>query len=279
MSKRFSDEQITQALRQAEAGTPIAEVCRELGVSKASFYLWRKTYGKLGRTGIRRSNALSRQLSREDWITEARKALVKSGIDDVKVDQLAKTMRVTRGSFYWHFEGRQALLDALLQDWEVRNHGELAQVRDRWSVSDPDLSEIVAIWLAEEPGFPAFDMAVRIWARKSPSVARAVRRIDSAWITLLTDLFRHSGFNETHSLVRARIAYFHQIGYYALAHPDSLKDRLQLAPDYYRSLTGREPGAKLARVLSQFGRAAPSNGKNTPAARGGKSVPTRRRHR
>ena len=51
--KRFTDEQITYALRQAESGTPVAEVCRQLGVSEASFYLWKKKYGKPGLTEIR----------------------------------------------------------------------------------------------------------------------------------------------------------------------------------------------------------------------------------
>jgi putative transposase len=39
--KRFTDEQIAYALRQAEGGTPVADVCRQLGVSEASFYLWK----------------------------------------------------------------------------------------------------------------------------------------------------------------------------------------------------------------------------------------------
>jgi putative transposase len=51
--KRFTEEQITYALRQAEGGTPVVEVCRQLGVSEATFSLWRKKYGKLGMTEIR----------------------------------------------------------------------------------------------------------------------------------------------------------------------------------------------------------------------------------
>lgn len=51
--KRFTDEQISYALRQAEGGTPVADVCRQLGVSEASFYLWKKKYAKLGLTEIR----------------------------------------------------------------------------------------------------------------------------------------------------------------------------------------------------------------------------------
>ena len=51
--KRFTDEQITYALRQAEGGTPVADVCRQMGVSEASFYVWKKKYGKLGLTELR----------------------------------------------------------------------------------------------------------------------------------------------------------------------------------------------------------------------------------
>jgi putative transposase len=50
---RFTEEQITYALRQAESGTPVADVCRQLGVSEASFYVWKKKYGRLGLTELR----------------------------------------------------------------------------------------------------------------------------------------------------------------------------------------------------------------------------------
>jgi len=46
--KRYTDEQIAYALRQAEAGTPIREVCRKLGVSEATFYNWRRKFAGMG---------------------------------------------------------------------------------------------------------------------------------------------------------------------------------------------------------------------------------------
>lgn len=45
---RFSEEQIAMALRQAEVGTPIDDICRKLGVSQASFFRWKKRFGGLG---------------------------------------------------------------------------------------------------------------------------------------------------------------------------------------------------------------------------------------
>lgn len=51
--KRFSEEQIIYALKQAEGGRPVREVCRELGVSEPSFYAWRKKYGGMGVSELR----------------------------------------------------------------------------------------------------------------------------------------------------------------------------------------------------------------------------------
>jgi putative transposase len=50
---RFSTEQIAMALRQVEAGTPVAEICRGLQITEATFYRWKKKYGSLGTPEIR----------------------------------------------------------------------------------------------------------------------------------------------------------------------------------------------------------------------------------
>lgn len=45
---KFTEEQITYALRQHDAGTPVVDVCRQLGVSDATFYVWKKKYAHMG---------------------------------------------------------------------------------------------------------------------------------------------------------------------------------------------------------------------------------------
>lgn len=59
--KRFSDEQIAFALRQAEAGTTVGEICRKMGISEATFYRWKKVYAGMGVSEIRRSEAARRR--------------------------------------------------------------------------------------------------------------------------------------------------------------------------------------------------------------------------
>lgn len=55
---KFSEEQIAYALRQAEGGTPVGDVCRQLGVSEATFYVWKKKYGQFGVSEMREMRQL-----------------------------------------------------------------------------------------------------------------------------------------------------------------------------------------------------------------------------
>ena len=56
--RRFSDEQIAFALRQAEAGTTVGEICRKMGIAEATFYRWKKVYAGMGVSEIRRLKQL-----------------------------------------------------------------------------------------------------------------------------------------------------------------------------------------------------------------------------
>ena len=58
---KFSEDQIAFALKQAELGTTVDEVCRKMGISEATFYLWRKKYQNLGPSEVRRLRQLEEE--------------------------------------------------------------------------------------------------------------------------------------------------------------------------------------------------------------------------
>jgi putative transposase len=58
---KFTEEQIAFALKQAETGTKVAEVCRKMGISDATFYNWKKKYGGLGMSELRRLKQLEEE--------------------------------------------------------------------------------------------------------------------------------------------------------------------------------------------------------------------------
>ena len=86
-----------------------------------------------------------------------------------------------------------------------------------------------------------FKSAVRDWARTSEKVARVVHAVDDQRIEVLHQVFRDMQYEDPQALVRARITYYHQIGYYALGVRQSRKERLRLLPHYIRALSGTEP--------------------------------------
>jgi putative transposase len=61
---KFSEEQITYAMRQHEAGTPTADLCRQLGVSEATFYVWKKKYAHMGVAELRELRQLREENAR-----------------------------------------------------------------------------------------------------------------------------------------------------------------------------------------------------------------------
>lgn len=188
--------------------------------------------------------------SREDWIAVARKVLATAGIESVKIRRLADDLQATRGSFYWHFSGRKDLLKALLQDWEFKNHVAVAAIRKRWVRSTPDLNELVD-WFGGRTGLPGCDPAIRVWARSAANVDLAMHRVDEEWIELLQLLFPAGMYDESERLVRARVVYFHRVGYEALAARESQSEHLRLIPYYYKVFVGREPSGALNEFCSR----------------------------
>ena len=58
---RYTEEQIVRALRQAEAGTPVREICRKLQITEQTFYRWRRKYGGLGVSELRELKQLKEE--------------------------------------------------------------------------------------------------------------------------------------------------------------------------------------------------------------------------
>jgi AcrR family transcriptional regulator len=182
------------------------------------------------------SRARTRQ-GRARWLESARSALIAGGIGQVKIERLAASLGATTGSFYWHFKDRDALLEALLDDWRATNTaGMIEAVRAVGPDAADQFDALIEVWVHERGFSPAYDSAVRDWARASKTVATVVGAVDRERIALLKQIFLRLGYAEDRAEVRARIMYFHQVGYYALGIRDDAETRLKLRPLYVEAL-------------------------------------------
>ena len=181
------------------------------------------------------------QIPAEAWVAAARKSLVEEGLNGVKVDRLAKALGVTRGGFYHHFEDHEDLLNRLIDDWALTN----AFLPERHSPETPraakeQLLKMVDRHISENEFSPAFEIAVREWARIDSRVRKTVNRVDKKRIARFSDLFSVLGYDQEEALIRAQVWYFHQIGFYSLGyHKRQTKtERKKNAPIYMQIIFG-----------------------------------------
>ncbi|KQX22620.1 TetR family transcriptional regulator [Sphingomonas sp. Root50] len=170
--------------------------------------------------------------STEDWVRIAREMLISEGIVAVKIDRLAKVAGVTRGGFYWRFKSRDELLEALIEDWREWNTTPMLRVLQSDAPPKDRMRGLAELYIEGRGFSEAYDSAVRAWAALSPPIAEIVRAVDGIRLQALEELFRDVGFDADEAMIRARITYFHQVGYYAIGMQETAEDRWALVDRY-----------------------------------------------
>ncbi len=177
-------------------------------------------------------------LGRAEWLATARKLLITDGIDGVKVDRLAKVLKVTRGGFYWRFTDLQDLLGDLIEDWRTTNGPLMVAPLKAPGPPMDQFRALAHLWIDENDFNPGYDIAVRAWARIDKSIASIVQAVDQYRIDALKDWFVSAGYSPEDAEVRAQIVYYHQVGFYALDLKVSKAERYRRLEKYVEALTG-----------------------------------------
>ena len=153
---------------------------------------------------------MEKDLGRKEWLQAARLALLIGGVEEVRVERLARDLHVTKGSFYWHFKDREELLEVLLREWEEEFLEDiiprLEGRRGRDAVSFLARLMVERAPLGEEGILPS-DAAMFTWASVSPQVAQRVNRAEKKRIESLTQVVGDSE--------RAELLYLVWLGFVA----------------------------------------------------------------
>ncbi len=164
---------------------------------------------------------MSKRLGKQEWIVAGLKALSAKGVDSVRVERLADALGVSKGSFYWHFKNRDALLSAVLETWKTRaTHDVIATVEHGGGDARARIRALFKIVLDSDG---RLDMAVRAWASKDKAVMATLALIDKRRLAYLETLFKELGFTPGEARARARLSYNAFIGQFALNIPLSPK--------------------------------------------------------
>ncbi|WP_319825952.1 TetR/AcrR family transcriptional regulator [Thalassovita sp.] len=180
--------------------------------------------------------------SRDVWLEAARKALIASGVDSVKVQPLASALSIARTSFYWFFKDRNALLEALLDEWETKNTGAFVDACAAYAetISEAILNLIV-VFHDDSVFEPQLDFAIRGWAHQSDAVATRVNLADETRLGAIRAMFARFGFEPSEADVRARTVYLTQIGYISMQVQEDQATRMARVAAYVKTFCGQFP--------------------------------------
>lgn len=166
-------------------------------------------------TSRSRAAVVKTQLTPGDWIRAATEVLVQNGIDAVRVDVLAKTLEVTRGSFYWHFRDREDLLLKVLKTWHDQATEDLINRFERSGRSASALiGELLSLPLHGEAAArsASIELAIRAWARRDELARSVLDEVDAKRLGYSTQCFVALGFGFQDARHRAFALYSYVIG-------------------------------------------------------------------
>lgn len=157
----------------------------------------------------RRAKAARTQLDPDRWVETAIDVLAREGISGLRVEVLAKRCGVTKGSFYWHFKDRQALLDAVLERWKA---GRIVDIEKTTAAARGNEREqlhyaIEVYGASRNQKGMSIELAVRDWARHDIRAAAVVESVDLYRLECTRKLFVAAGMSDAEAKSRSLLLY------------------------------------------------------------------------
>ena len=155
------------------------------------------------------------RLSADDWAQAALDQIAEQGVAAVAVEPLARRLGVTKGSFYWHFPSRDALLQAALERWEKIEQDTVWGSLER--VPDPRERLRALFQLVAHEARSHVIYSELLKALDHPTVQPVIGRVAQRRFDYLTASFRQAGLSRTDAQHRARLAYAAYVGFLQLS--------------------------------------------------------------
>ncbi|HEX2214042.1 MAG TPA: TetR/AcrR family transcriptional regulator [Mycobacterium sp.] len=192
-----------------------------------------------------RSAAATRGVTVDTWTRAALAALRDGGPAAIRVETLARTLGVSKGSFYWHFADRKALVEAAIAQWEAQSTAAIIAESERGATADDKLRRLLA---TVSPTFdrarPPGELLLHLQAEQE-GVRASVERVVARRLDYVTDLLVELGVARREARRRAALALTVTVGMHQLhiGAPATMSrpglSRTAFTDTLYEALTGR----------------------------------------
>ncbi len=188
--------------------------------------------------------AKTQRLGPHDWFVGALETLGREGVIGVNVENIARSIGATKGSFYHHFRDKEELIDWLLEYWETELTDKVTTHVSHLHGTPAEQLLALLEFIAENET-NRYDASMRAWAMHDERVATVVRRVDRKRLAYAGDLFLKMGFPADQAEMRSRMLYHYVVGEHtALAQERTLESRLEDIKLRHELLTGWRAAVK-----------------------------------
>ena len=154
------------------------------------------------------------RLSADDWAQAALDLIAETGVQAVAVEPLARRLGVTKGSFYWHFPSRDALLQAALERWENVEQEALFGAVEKMPDPRERLRALFHMVAREYKSHVIYSALLK--AQDHVTVNPVIERVSQRRLDYLTASFRQAGLGREDAQHRARLTYAAYVGFLQL---------------------------------------------------------------
>lgn len=153
--------------------------------------------------------------SKEDWINIGFKLFSRKGINGLVVEQMAKTLKCNKSSFYWHFKTKEGFFDELVKMWSYNDTQQIIDLADRAGDINERYHRFIGLVFQKDP-YLDFIFYLKRYAQKKTQYQAIIDQIDEQRIHYLISMLEDMGMSKERAEVKSIILYRYLIGFHEM---------------------------------------------------------------
>ena len=167
-----------------------------------------------------------KRYSKDEWCSRALDILSREGHTLLRIEQISKSLGVSKGSFYWHFKDRNDFVISIAKYWATYSTSLVIEEVDQVHGDAKErLLAIMNVVFREDLG--RYDLIMRAWAAKEPRVAVILKRVDAQRMAYVRSIFSEMGFRGPQLDIRTRAFVCYMAGEHVLSLKETREEQLR----------------------------------------------------
>ncbi|MCB2196686.1 MAG: TetR/AcrR family transcriptional regulator [Bacteroidetes bacterium] len=150
---------------------------------------------------------------KEDWINLGYKLFSEQGASGIIIEKMAKTLKVNKSSFYWHFETKRNFIDQLITYWINTKTVQIINLTNNVKKVPDKFKTFIALIYKQDP-FLDFTFYLKKYAKKEQRIQQSINQIDNQRIEYANKLLQEIGYSTQEATIKAKLLHKHFIGYH-----------------------------------------------------------------